>query len=333
MPWTASLMQKTFTHYEHLNVARDATPEQIKRAYRKLAQQLHPDRNPAPNASDLMSELNASHEVLRNPAKRILYDAQLAEDELRARALPAQAGSRQGAAMYAAAAQPSRAAASAKASAGRARPADAPAGKPVRERRKWRWAAVFVIFCAGGAWMGYEHKAAQSFVPTEALPVVDPRDTPASERADLTNAVLTPVITAPECVVPVADPLGAAWPVQAGYVKGLPMRKDNGWSQIVIDNSGGQSAVYAKVTDAVGRNAYRYAYIPAGGQFTFARMDAGYYLLKYQMLDTGCVFASSRILLEETPMGSQIKSSIYKLTLSKLHERGASPTRLKADQF
>lgn len=322
-------MQKTFTHYEHLNVARDATPEQIKRAYRKLAQQLHPDRNPAPNASDLMCELNASHEVLRNPAKRILYDAQLAEEERRSRGLASQAGTRQGAAMYAAAAQPARPAPSA----ARPGPAAAPVNKPVRSRRGLRWAAVFVIFCAGGAWMGYERNAAQSFVPTEALPVVDPRDTPASERADLTNAVLTPVITAPECIVPVADPLGAAWPVQAGYVKGLPMRKDNGWSQIVIDNAGGQSAVYAKVTDAVGRNAYRYAYIPAGGQFTFARMDAGYYLLKYQMLDTGCVFASSRILLEETPMGSQIKSSVYKLTLSKLHERGASPMRLKADQF
>lgn len=326
-------MQKTLTHYEHLNVARDATPEQIKRAYRKLAQQLHPDRNPAPNASDLMCELNASHEVLRNPAQRILYDAQLAEEERRARGLASQAGGRQGAAMYAAAAQPARPAASAKASAARPGPAAEPVNKPVRSRRVWRWAAVFVIFCAGGAWMGHERNAAQSFIPTEALPVVDPRDTPASERADLTNAVLTPVVTAPECMVPVADPLGAAWPVQAGYLKGLPMRKDSGWSQIVIDNAGGQSAVYAKVTDAVGRNAYRYAYIPAGGQFTFARMDAGYYLLKYQMLDTGCVFASSRILLEETPMGSQIKSSVYKLTLSKLHERGASPMRLKADQF
>ncbi len=329
-------MHKTLTHYEQLNVARDATPEQIKRAYRKLAQQLHPDRNPAPNASDLMCELNACHEVLRNPAKRILYDAQLAEDERRSRGLSAQNSSRQGAAMYAAAAQPGRPAATGarpRAAAGGAGAAAATMHSPARPRRLWRWGMVFVLFCAGGAWMGYERHAVQSYVPTEALPVVAPVAAPSVPRADLTNAVLTPTIAAPECEVPLLDPTGAPWPAQAGYLKGLPMRKDTGWSQIVIDNVGGKSAVYAKVTDAVGRNAFRYAYIPAGGQFTFARMDAGYYLLKYQMLDTGCVFASSRILLQETPMGSQIKSSVYKLTLSKLHERGASPARLKADQF
>ncbi len=331
-------MQKTLTHYEQLNVARDATPEQIKRAYRKLAQQLHPDRNPAPNASDLMCELNACHEVLRNPAKRILYDAQLAEDERRARGLGSHNGTRQGAAMYAAAAQPARPAPSAARphTAGRGAGAGAAAAAmqmPGRPRHLWRWGVVFVLFCAGGAWMGYERGAMHSYVPTEALPVIEPVAAPNVPHPDLTNAVLTPTIAAPECEVPLLDPTGAPWPVQAGYLKGLPMRKDTGWSQIVIDNVGGKSAVYAKVTDAVGRNAFRYAYIPAGGQFTFARMDAGYYLLKYQMLDTGCVFASSRILLEETPMGSQIKSSVYKLTLSKLHERGGSPARLKADQF
>ncbi|MFH7572498.1 DnaJ domain-containing protein, partial [Pseudomonas syringae group genomosp. 7] len=56
-------MQRTHTHYELLSVARDASTEQIKRAYRKLAQKLHPYRNPDPYASDMMGVVNASHEV------------------------------------------------------------------------------------------------------------------------------------------------------------------------------------------------------------------------------------------------------------------------------
>ncbi|WP_158227406.1 DnaJ domain-containing protein, partial [Pseudomonas syringae] len=78
-------MQRTPTHYELLSVARDASPEQIKKAYRKLAQKLHPDRNPDPYASDMMGVVNASHDVLADPSRRAAYDAQLAANEHKAR--------------------------------------------------------------------------------------------------------------------------------------------------------------------------------------------------------------------------------------------------------
>ncbi|WP_162873771.1 J domain-containing protein, partial [Pseudomonas viridiflava] len=78
-------MQRTPTHYELLNVARDASPDQIKKAYRKIAQKLHPDRNSDPYASDMMSVVNASHDVLADAGRRAVYDAQLVADEQRAR--------------------------------------------------------------------------------------------------------------------------------------------------------------------------------------------------------------------------------------------------------
>ncbi|MBA1232481.1 J domain-containing protein [Pseudomonas viridiflava] len=335
-------MQRTPTHYELLNVARDASPDQIKKAYRKIAQKLHPDRNSDPYASDMMSVVNASHDVLADAGRRAAYDAQLMADEQKAREEAArrkQVQAMRGRAVhvYATASGAASAAPQRPAYSGPERRANASPQPTYRQRHGslLRWATVFVVFCAGGAWMGYDPNAGKSFVPTESVPVVQPWVKPAA--LPVVEPISVPAqpadIVASDCEVPTVDPMGEAWPQKAGYLKAMPTLKDNGWSQITVDNTAGGAAVYAKVTDAVGRKAYRHAYIPVGASFTFAKMDAGLYLLKYKMLDTGCAFASGRILLEETPMGSQIKSSAFKLTLRKLQGRSVPFTRLKDDQF
>ena len=65
------------TFYEILGVSSDATEDQIKKAYKKLAFQLHPDRNSDPNSSAKFQELNEANEVLSDPAKRLNYDNEL----------------------------------------------------------------------------------------------------------------------------------------------------------------------------------------------------------------------------------------------------------------
>ncbi len=61
--------------YEVLGVARDASEEDIRRAYRKLARQHHPDVNPDdPEAEARFKEVSAAYEVLSDPKKRKLYD-------------------------------------------------------------------------------------------------------------------------------------------------------------------------------------------------------------------------------------------------------------------
>jgi molecular chaperone DnaJ len=60
--------------YDVLGVARDASPEDIKRAYRRLARELHPDVNPDPTTQERFKEITAAYEILRDPEKRRMYD-------------------------------------------------------------------------------------------------------------------------------------------------------------------------------------------------------------------------------------------------------------------
>ena len=62
-------------YYKILGISKDATQEDIKKAYRKLARKYHPDLNKDnPNAQEKFQEINEANEVLSNPDKRKRYD-------------------------------------------------------------------------------------------------------------------------------------------------------------------------------------------------------------------------------------------------------------------
>jgi curved DNA-binding protein len=61
-------------YYETLGVAHDASPDEIQRAYRKLARQHHPDVNKAPEAEERFKEISAAYDVLSDPHTRKRYD-------------------------------------------------------------------------------------------------------------------------------------------------------------------------------------------------------------------------------------------------------------------
>ncbi len=62
-------------YYKILGISKNATAEEIKKAYRKLARQHHPDLNPNdPEASKLFQQINEANEVLSDPEKRKKYD-------------------------------------------------------------------------------------------------------------------------------------------------------------------------------------------------------------------------------------------------------------------
>jgi molecular chaperone DnaJ len=67
-------MHSNRDYYEILGVPRSASDEQIKKAFRKLAFQYHPDHNGHPDAEGKFKEINEAYEVLSNAEKRASYD-------------------------------------------------------------------------------------------------------------------------------------------------------------------------------------------------------------------------------------------------------------------
>jgi DnaJ-class molecular chaperone len=62
------------SYYEVLNVSKDASIDEIKKAYRQLSMKYHPDRNPDPNAVAEMGKINEAYETLGDGNKRRMYD-------------------------------------------------------------------------------------------------------------------------------------------------------------------------------------------------------------------------------------------------------------------
>lgn len=68
-------------YYEILGISRDATQDQLKKAYRKLARKYHPDVSKEPDAEARMQDLNVAYDTLSNQEKKQEYDFQLDHPE------------------------------------------------------------------------------------------------------------------------------------------------------------------------------------------------------------------------------------------------------------
>ena len=69
-------------YYALLGIFRDATQEEIKRAYFQAAQRLHPDKNEAPGETEIFLDIQQAYDTLSNPERRIKYDERITpEDE------------------------------------------------------------------------------------------------------------------------------------------------------------------------------------------------------------------------------------------------------------
>jgi hypothetical protein len=77
------------TYYDVLQVERDAAPDRVRAAYRKLAQKYHPDKMPGnANAVRAMAAINAAYEVLSDPHRRAEHDLWIRRAERTSRPVP-----------------------------------------------------------------------------------------------------------------------------------------------------------------------------------------------------------------------------------------------------
>lgn len=82
-------MAKAHSHYENLQVARNASPEAIRASYKSLSQKYHPDRNPGDgDSARIMVILNLAYETLSSSEKRQQHDAWIARTEASGAAYP-----------------------------------------------------------------------------------------------------------------------------------------------------------------------------------------------------------------------------------------------------
>ncbi|CAM5794734.1 J domain-containing protein [Rhizobacter fulvus] len=274
-------MPKVHNHYDNLKVARDASPDEIRAAYRALTRKHHPDRNAGvADAQRVMSVINVAYEVLSDPARRREHDAWIAQAESpRARPLrsphtlhsPTTAGP---------AAPPAPAAPRRDWPRRLARQAHRLRGHALGHRWQYALAATLALLLLGSGVRGlFEPTIGQHLAAT-------PRDAAARNAG---------------FVRPTTAPNGQPWPAGSGYVAGYELLNDGGLSEITVDNANNDTDMFVKLfsLDGVTAQPVRTFLVLARTRFTLLHLTTGTYDVRYRNLANGALLRSPALILEE----------------------------------
>lgn len=293
-------MSNIRTHYDILNVTRNAPPEVIRAAYKTLAQQFHPDRNPNNiESAQIMATINASYEILSDATRRKEYDYWILQEELALN----KNNSKDNAPNQAKQERQAQSQASEKLNA-------ATIFSHILENLRV-YLGITVAIYAFIYWMFFDKK--HSSTPYNAYPI--------SQQTKYSR--------------PMTAPNGQAWPTFSNYVYGYNILNTNGLSTLTVDNSKNDSDVFVKLVSLDGAQAYpvRQFYITAFGSFTLKSITSGSYDIRYRDLSSGGLSRSDAFNLEEIQTYDGIRYSNITMTLYKVRHGNMNTHGLSENEF
>ena len=300
------------THYDNLQIPRDADEQTIRQAYRRLSKQYHPDLNPSEDASRIMQLINRAYEVLSDPKQRAEHDRWIQQQEtprpriaqhttIRTHTAPqARAQSQR---------QPEKP----------IQPSPTPATKQSTHKKLWQ--PLFIIACC--ALVALFFWQLNSYLKTQAAEeethATQP-ETAGTAPADATQPENeAPAVAAPlpapaneaapsNYVRPSTAPNGEPFPNTSGYVKNYPYtRSTTKQLTIFVDNIRNTSDVFAELHQANAPQPLRTFFIEERSQLPLTALEAGSYTIRYVQLDTGETITSEPIALSD----SQKEATVY----------------------
>ena len=290
------------THYDNLQIPRDADEQTIRQAYRRLSKQYHPDLNPSEDASRIMQLINRAYAVLSDPEQRAEHDRWIQQQEtLR---IPQQPTLRRQSAP-----QPQRQPENEHSASNTA------ASAPKTSKQKL-WQPLFIIACC--ALVALFFWQLNSYLKTQAAEeethATQP-ETAGTAPADATQ----PENEAPAVAAPLPAPANEATPSNyvrpstapngtSGYVKNYPYtRSTTKQLTIFVDNIRNTSDVFAELHQANAPQPLRTFFIEERSQLPLTALEAGSYTIRYVQLDTGETVTSETIALSD----SQKEATVY----------------------
>ena len=287
-------MPKVHNHYDNLKVARTASPEEIRAAYRGLTRKHHPDRNPDnADAERVMAVINVAYDVLSDPVKRSEHDRWIAQAE----------------AAHVRAARPVRSRPTVHAPTDRYRyspdafeRAQALRLRQVRAERRVRHAVAHLT----------RHRIAYGLAAVAAL-CLAAVGLSALRAPDLPSATAMALAASTRHVAGYARaasaPNGERWPRLSGYIDGYGQMNKDGQSNVTVENAHNDTDMFVKLYSLDGPTAVpvRTFFVAARGRFTLDALTAGTYDLRYRNLASGELSRSAALIIEEvvTPQGKQ----------------------------
>lgn len=311
-------MGKFRTHYDNLQVGRNATSEVIAAAYRTLSLKYHPDRNGGDERCEkIMRILNSSYAVLSDPKERSAHDIWIAVKEMQAD----QANHQR---------QPYEAANSKSQSGATFPPKPAhntaytSTGFNFIVEKLARFGWLFVVLALVGLWAAFE-------LPEPSASGLPPyQSSPTQSGGAVVGAPAEPAFTRP-----LTAPNGAAWPAMAGYIDGEPRLRTKGLSTVTVDNDQNSNDVFVKLV-AIGVKStepVRQFFIPAHGEFEARNLEAGEYDIRYMDLDDGSLARSESFSLKQMEEVGGTRFSNITMTLYKVRNGNMQTYPLLPSEF